>query len=231
MEGDSHCRSTRHISTRPQAGPDPLDMVRPAIARRLQATLARHWPHLSQVSWEDGGQLVAFAHARMELSAVCHRHLPYCGFFCMVQDLSASNFNNSLGHCQEEDIRYGNLQAANSELVTACHACSFLSDEVLFCAIESRSPVVLLPCCYEKVPALPERPWLPKWSWKLGQFGELEGVGKPKNCAGQVCVCVSTVSRSTVPTLSIKRNGVSRCRSLCGGVPFLEEPPATSSSS
>ncbi|CAL1162329.1 unnamed protein product [Cladocopium goreaui] len=69
---------------------------------------------------------------------------------------------------EEEDARHGQLKT-RGELVASCHACSVLSDEVILTARRGRSPLVLVPCCYQKAPRLPREvgwPWLPNWSWK-----------------------------------------------------------------
>ena len=68
----------------------------------------------------------------------------------------------------QEDARHGQLKT-RGELVASCHACSVLSDEVILAARRGRSPLVLVPCCYQKAPRLPREvgwPWLPNWSWK-----------------------------------------------------------------
>ena len=68
----------------------------------------------------------------------------------------------------QEDARHGQLKA-RGELVASCHACSVLSDEIILAARCGRSPLVLVPCCYQKAPRLPREvgwPWLPNWSWK-----------------------------------------------------------------
>ena len=67
---------------------------------------------------------------------------------------------------EEADLRKTTLKVAPNELLVACHACSFLSDEMILAAKENRRPLVLVPCCYETEPNLPDRPWLPNWSWK-----------------------------------------------------------------
>lgn len=82
-------------------------------------------------------------------------------------------------HEPQEDARHGQLRA-EGELVASCHACSLLSDEVLRTAkgSEPRSPLVLVPCCYQKRPKVPKQlgwPWLPDWSWKRWPWLE-EGV-------------------------------------------------------
>ena len=67
---------------------------------------------------------------------------------------------------QEQDARHG--LGAQGELVASCHACSVLSDEIILAAKRGRSPLVLVPCCYQKAPRLPATegwPWLPHWSW------------------------------------------------------------------
>jgi len=66
----------------------------------------------------------------------------------------------------EQDFRY-ELDLGSNELIASCHACSLLSDEVVLAATSNgkERPMVLLPCCHEKQPALPYRPWMPRWTW------------------------------------------------------------------
>mmetsp|Transcript_12959 Transcript_12959/g.40887 ORF Transcript_12959/g.40887 Transcript_12959/m.40887 type:complete len:291 (+) Transcript_12959:65-937(+) len=68
---------------------------------------------------------------------------------------------------QEQDFRKDpGLQLGPGELLASCHACSFLTDELLLAASSSgRHPVVVAPCCHQRRPSLPERPWLPRWRW------------------------------------------------------------------
>lgn len=65
-----------------------------------------------------------------------------------------------------QDFRHGSLEIGAEELATSCHACSFLSDEIILAATAAHRPFVLVPCCYEKRPVLPKRPWMPKWTWE-----------------------------------------------------------------
>ena len=84
---------------------------------------------------------------------------------------------------EEADLRKSTLTVAPSELIVSCHACSFLSDEMIRAAEQNRRPLVLVPCCYETQPNLPDRPWLPNWSWRRWPWlleGETNRLGRSK---------------------------------------------------
>jgi len=67
---------------------------------------------------------------------------------------------------EEADVRKTSLTVEEEELLVSCHACSLLSDEMILAATRASRPMVLVPCCYDKEPSLPERPWLPNWHWR-----------------------------------------------------------------